>query len=199
MIILILLLILLVLYIWYKISQRIKVNRIQKFIKKNDKILDFGCGTCCTTAYLKKLGYKNIIGMDIENKSECLIPEIYNGINIPYPDKYFDTIICSFVLHHIKNYKNILNELLRVTKKNIIIYEDTPENWIDKKLTRLHSKSHWGQSYSSFNNKKEWIDIFKKLPVKIEYIKDVSRYEFPFGDYPYIYPVPATFFVLKNY
>ena len=92
-----------------------RINRIIKNININHKILDFGCGSCCYTKYLKDLGY-NITGIDVINEGTCLKPNIYNGKKIPYNDNYFDVVICSFVLHHIPDTFLALKECSRKLK-----------------------------------------------------------------------------------
>jgi SAM-dependent methyltransferase len=171
-----------------------RLYRILPYFKKTDKILDFGCGTCCHTKKLKELGY-NVVGLDIEDKSKCLSPELYDGKTIEYPDNHFDIIICSFVLHHIKYPEETLKELRRVGKK-IIIYEDIPESEIDYYFTNKHGESHWGNG--KFYNTKQWIDIFRKNGFDIKYVEDISRYEFPFSDKPWFYPIKKSLFIIEK-
>ncbi|MCL2369474.1 MAG: class I SAM-dependent methyltransferase [Alphaproteobacteria bacterium] len=40
----------------------------EKYINKTDKILDLGCGTGRTTINLFRLGYENIIGLDLSDR-----------------------------------------------------------------------------------------------------------------------------------
>ena len=173
-----------------------RINRIIKNININDKILDFGCGSCCYTKYLKDLGY-NITGIDVINEGTCFKPNIYNGKKIPYNDNYFDVVICSFVLHHIPDYKKIIKELIRVTKKFILIYEDTPISNIDYFFTKIHSLSSWGSCHKCFNTTEEWKKIFYNNSLNIIKYEKISRYECPFAQKPLFYPVPSTFFVLQ--
>ena len=196
-IMLLLLLILVILIFHYKNVYNIRLNRIIRYLKKTDKILDFGCGGCCETYKLKQLNY-NVQGLDVDNYGICLVPEIYDGKNINYSDNYFDVVICSFVLHHIPDFEYTLKELKRVTKKYILIYEDTPKNSIDIYLTKLHSKSDWGSCNHCFKTISEWTTIFTYLNLKIINIEEISRFEFPFAYCPLFYPVPCTFFVLEK-
>lgn len=45
---------------------------------------------------------------------------------IPFPEKIFDIVIANSVLEHIKNYKIVLDEMLRVLKDNGFIYIHIP-------------------------------------------------------------------------
>lgn len=70
----------------------------------------------------------------------CTYPEtinsplvnIYDGFPIPYADKSFDTTVVMFTLHHIPNNRRYLSEIFRVTKKRIIILEETYSNVFQK-------------------------------------------------------------------
>ena len=58
--------------------------------------------------------------------------ELYNGSIIPYPDKSFDTTIIVFTLHHIPHSKQYFQEIMKVTKKRIIVLEETYDNIFQK-------------------------------------------------------------------
>lgn len=185
----------LITYFIYNSSKRL--NRIINFINKNDRILDFGCGRCCQTYKLKQLGY-NVQGIDINNHGVCMTPKLYDGININYPDNYFDIVICSFVLHHIPTFKNTLKELKRITKKYILIYEDTPKTKFEYALTSIHGNSNWGKCNRCFKTTDKWISIFNGLGFDLVFVDKISGMEFPFADHPWFYPVSRTFFVIKK-
>ena len=90
-------------------------------------------------------------------------------------------------------------KLKRVTKRYLIITEDTPQNGIDDYFCKLHAGSDWGKCKSCFLSAEEWSKLFtEKYGLKIVKRIDVSRYEYPFADKPFIYPVPATTFVLQT-
>ena len=72
---------------------RIRDLKIAKYLKKDDKILDAGCGTGVTLDKLNERGFKNLYGCDIEpltNKHQIKNCSI---TNLEYPDNYFDGII----------------------------------------------------------------------------------------------------------
>jgi ubiquinone/menaquinone biosynthesis C-methylase UbiE len=97
-------------------------------------ILDVGSGTGRVINFFnnKKTGIK-IIGIepvqklrDIGYNSGISKNQLINGdgLNIDYPDNSFD-LVCEFgVLHHVKNHKQMVDEMLRVSKKAIFISDN---------------------------------------------------------------------------
>lgn len=102
-------------------------QRILAFsIKKNDKVLDLGCGDGLNIEIFKELGIKNVVGVDI---SEKLIKqakqknpntEFYVGSadNLPFKNNSFDVVFVDSVFHHIIDYDLTVKEIKRVLKKN---------------------------------------------------------------------------------
>ncbi|CAN5552585.1 hypothetical protein BH10BAC5_BH10BAC5_09610 [soil metagenome] len=103
-------------YHHYKLPQYIFKNLPED---KNAKILDLGCGLGQTLNELKKLGYKNISGIDISDESvkamnNLKIPitkvndiaEFANSTSNSSSEKY-DFLIMSHVLEHIEKNKMI--------------------------------------------------------------------------------------------
>jgi ubiquinone/menaquinone biosynthesis C-methylase UbiE len=98
-----------------------------------DTVLDFGAGTCWTSALLNRMGVRTIsldvsrtalkIGkeevfqFDKRQKME-LNPSFiaYNGRRIPLVDGSVDRILCFEAFHHIPNQQEILNEMYRVLR-----------------------------------------------------------------------------------
>lgn len=89
--------------------------RYKDFLK--EKILDVGCGD----GYLKKYLDKNTkyTGIDIVGN-----PDIFVNLEkekIPYPDNFFDCVVCADVLEHLDNIHQVFDELIRVSKKYVIV------------------------------------------------------------------------------
>jgi arsenite methyltransferase len=56
---------------------------------------------------------------------------------LPFPDKCFNVIVCSFVLHHVgKEWRKALKEIVRVLKKNgkLVISEISWGPWSKKNM-----------------------------------------------------------------
>lgn len=105
--------------------------------KKYDRYLDIGAGTGHLTKEIANLVQaKKVVGLDVEEWAEYKdqdrmdFVKIYDGRTIPYPDNYFDLVSMIFTIHHIPNHQRIINEAIRVTKKNgtILIVEHDVRN-----------------------------------------------------------------------
>jgi len=91
-------------------------------------ILDVGCGTGyllrAITACRKEQFHK-IVGVDFVRPTELETDDIefiQAPIEcLPFPDKSFDTVICTHVLEHILDYRAAIRELRRVAAKRLII------------------------------------------------------------------------------
>lgn len=71
--------------------------------------------------------------------------------NLPYGDNSFDTVICSDVLEHIGPHKQSVAELLRVSKKKVIITAPA-YRWLYSKYDALlgHKRRYHAEDFSGF-------------------------------------------------
>jgi len=102
------------------------VKEIEPLLSKG-KILKVGVGLGYSS-YFISLSNKNLVNLDIQKQETNgfgLKIRLYGGKIIPYPDNYFDSVVCSYTLHHAENKFILLSELIRVANKNIIIVEET--------------------------------------------------------------------------
>lgn len=106
----------------------------EKYLNKNDYILDLGCGAGRTTFALYNLGYKNIIGVDIaeklieyaknysEDNNVNIDFEVGDATKLRFDDNTFDVVIFSYngmqCIPGEENRKNVLKEVHRVLKPN---------------------------------------------------------------------------------
>lgn len=98
---------------------------IKKFIK-NKRVLDAGCGFGYGVDYLSKYA-KEIIGVDLityvvewakkhyrRKNSQFLLSDI---AHLDFPDNSFDAVCLLEVVHHTRNYQEVLKEMRRVLKE----------------------------------------------------------------------------------
>lgn len=99
-----------------------------------EKLLDVASGPGLLTKELgKRLSKAQIFGIDtsisalkIAKKNCQKLTNVKflraNAARIPFADDFFDVVVCKDSLHHFHNLRTTINEMLRVTKQNGLIY-----------------------------------------------------------------------------
>ncbi len=136
-----------------------KLN-IEKYLK-GQRVLNVGCGH--ENELFDESWPETLIGFDI---SQAFISHIrrnalgsyYIGSadQIPFPDKYFDTSLIFFVLHHLPfEMDRAMQEVKRVTRHHVIIYDHKLNNQIFKSMIQ---RLYWTtfDSGKKYNTIKEW-------------------------------------------
>ncbi len=147
---------------------------IGEFLKKNERVLDIGAGSCTNTEFLKKRGMK-MTPLDVRNISVIrhIKPVLYDGKTIPFKKNSFDVALILSVLHHTPDPEKIIREAKRVAKR-LIIMEDIYYGWVDKLVTHildsLSNLEFFGHPHSNRTDE-QWQKLFRKLKLKIKKIK----------------------------
>ena len=121
-----------------KLKELILNNGVkQKFFlsfQKESRVLELGCGIGRNAMFIKN-HYNNIEyhGVDILNKEKVDEYIDYKNCNLennklPYKDNYFDKIIFTHVIEHLKDPLSLGSEINRVLKSGGKIYVEAP-NW----------------------------------------------------------------------
>lgn len=138
-----------------------------EYIKKNEKLLDLGCGNGRLYKMLKKLSI-DYIGIDISEelikKAKENNPEVNfivgSALDLPFKNEIFDKVISIAVLHHIPSYKlriKFMEEGYRVLKKDGCMILTVWNLWSNK-LAR--AKYFWSIIKKVLFNKNDIGDIF---------------------------------------
>ena len=148
---------------------------------KNIDILDAGCGSGLVGLELKKYGYNKITGVDFSQEMLNLIPvNIYKKLELidlneklKYEDNFYDAITCvgTFTYGHVK--AHVLDEMLRIIKKNGLICFTINEGIyleykFDRKIEQLSNDKSWKVidfskcSYIINKHIEAWLCIAKK-------------------------------------
>lgn len=111
--------------------------KYQKYLK--ERVLDVGC----REKNLKKYLDKNVeyVGIDIAGDPDVHV-DLEKG-SIPFENNSFECVVCADVLEHIDNIHKIFNELVRVSRKYIVI--SLPNNWNVVKVPVISGKSELKQ------------------------------------------------------
>ncbi len=127
--------------------------------KSVDSILDVGCGEGFTLNRLKGKGIgKRLEGIEHSIDAIELGKKIYPDIKItqgsiydlPYQDNSFDLVLCTEVLEHLEDPKKGLEELIRVSKKYLVISVPNEPFFMFAQFVR-------GKNWSRFGNDIEHI------------------------------------------
>ncbi len=174
---------------FYKIIN--KFNSVAK-INPKKKLLDVGCGSGFTSYILSKASKVEVKAIDIYDKGEEIqyvfkekgkteqrklwsnieknCPNLdfsfYDGVHIPFEDKYFDYVFLHAVVEHIPNNisDDVIRDIDRVLKPGgMVIVARTPNKYsITEHLIRSHEVLY---------TKKELIDLFSSFSKPIFYTK----------------------------
>jgi len=112
------------------------------------KVLDLGCGGGFTCEFLARRGAfvsgidrsKNCIQAAKKHADKNNLSIDYqNGIaeNLPYPDNFFDAVICVDVLEHVSDLKKTIFEIYRVLKPGGFFGFDTINRTFQSRLIML--------------------------------------------------------------
>lgn len=137
----------------------------EDYLKKGDRILDFGCGLGGVSEKLVSDGY-DVVSLDVRDISLTGVkPVIYDGKKIPFKNDSFDVVLVLAVLHHTPDPEKLLKEVGRVAEK-IVLLEDVYDGWFGKYITfffdSLFNLEFFGYPHSNKSDK-EWKECFKKL------------------------------------
>jgi len=158
----------------YPVRNKYLADYLSKFVSHGDSLLDIGCAEGTIPYLMSQKKNVTVHGADVYFKSEPIIPFIqYEGYTLPFKDKQFNYSMAVDVLHHCKDIKGTLQEMMRVSHC-IIIKDHYYKNGWDRFLLKLFDISAnipYGVNIL-FNFKKweEWEQIFKELNLNYSYI-----------------------------
>lgn len=92
-------------------------------IGRADSLLDIGCGDGTVAQAIGAIvGATRVAGVDVMVRPEVAIEVTrYDGVVLPFPDRSFDAVVISDVLHHCEDPSAVLREALRVAKVAVAI------------------------------------------------------------------------------
>ena len=145
-------------------------------LNRNVRILEVGSNNGNQLLLLKKMGFKNLYGIEVNSyavefsKRRCKGINIIEGsaFDIPFKDKYFDLVFTSGVLIHIhpKDIKKAMKEICRCSSKYIWGFEYYADRY-DKIIYRGHENLLWKTNFKDI-----YLNLFNRLmPVKEKKLK----------------------------
>ncbi|HHY00137.1 MAG TPA: methyltransferase domain-containing protein [Methanothermobacter sp.] len=149
--------------------------------KSLGKVLDVGCGDGTILYMLQKDFEIEPYGIDIsinaanKAKERGIKTKISNLNNeIPFPEKYFNAVICADVLEHLFSPETALQEIYRVSKEDALIIFSIPNiGHLKNRIQFLLGKNiteppFQVKSHIRFWNQKSFVKLLKENGFKME-------------------------------
>jgi ubiquinone/menaquinone biosynthesis C-methylase UbiE len=140
--------------------------------KEGERILDIACGGGVLSLKIAEKGCE-VYGVDLSKDAikyaehlaerEGITCEFVVGSaeDLPYPDGYFDKVICSSSLEHFKDDIRALKEMHRVLKPNgsVVLTTDSFNYPISEELKEMHREIAYVVNYYTLETLKERFEI----------------------------------------
>lgn len=167
--------------------------------KEFNRILDIGCARA---GLLKALRIPQVCytGFDISramiNQNKKDYPraswDIGDATGLPYNDNSFDVVVCSNVLIHIKNWKQALDECLRVSNKYILL---VIRNKIGQTKYSMQTTNGYTVPYNIFG--KDFWEYLRQTPC-FDYIESKKIFMNLGKCVKYYFPIWTTTLLVKT-
>lgn len=128
---------------------------------KPDTILDAGCGEGITFKKLQDRGIgKKLVGFDSLDRAIIIGKKLYPKLHleqgdiykIKSPDSAYDVVICSEVLEHLERPEDALKELVRVSKRYIVLSVPNEPMFMLGNFLRGKNLKRWGNDIEHINH-----------------------------------------------
>jgi ubiquinone/menaquinone biosynthesis C-methylase UbiE len=187
---------------WRRERRRRQVGRafdmameVARLIPHHSQVLDVGCGNGYIAHHLSALMGKNVVGIDVGERSAAPISYLrYDGAHFPARDASVDVVLFCYVLHHTRDAFNVLLEARRVLRDGgcIVVYEDMPLTLWDRAVCKSHDVQ-WRRRTGActFRRPSEWRAVFELAGFEVIRERTLSRWR------NLTHPVSRSFYLLK--
>jgi len=167
-------------------------RQIREMVGKGG-ILDVGCGDGKVAAAFRTPD-RPVQLIDVVNYNATALPfQLYDGRNIPFPDKSFDYSFLITVLHHCDDPLQVLREAKRVTRKRIIVEESVYLNEPNRRFNMFfdwfyNRILHDGVNVPfNFNTPEGWEEVFRSEGLVVSSSADIGLDQVTVPEYHWIY------------
>jgi SAM-dependent methyltransferase len=146
------------------------VRRLAPWLESGETFLDLGAGTGLLSRRLARwTGAQPTLSdlFEFDNRIDLPFVRQTDPLRVPVPDRSFDVVLMTFVLHHIPKWEDqlvVAAEAMRIARKRVLVMEDTPFNKVDLVFNKgwdwLLNWRHGVPKPFTFRAKEEWSDIF---------------------------------------
>jgi SAM-dependent methyltransferase len=112
------------------VTDPLRCNYIKKSLQEagnRKNLLDLGCGVK-PYKYIYSTCVEKSVGIDVAHSPHALesVDIIYDGKNIPFPNREFDIVLCTEVMEHVPDPVHFLSEINRVLQPGGALIMTTP-------------------------------------------------------------------------
>jgi ubiquinone/menaquinone biosynthesis C-methylase UbiE len=140
-----------------------KLSSIKEMLPnvEHSRILEVGAGNGYYSYYLEKTSqefWATDFSENMIRRNPCHHKMVANTYALPFRDNSFDIIFETFMLHHLEYINNALAEMVRVTKKYIVILEPNALNpwmWLFALVKKSERKAVKFTRYFLYNKVRE--------------------------------------------
>jgi len=138
-------------YWWHKAMRKFFNIFLRKYIGRNNKILDIGCGTGAQFPLLARYG--EVWGVDISDEAvhysrlRGVAREVLKADAgaLPFASATFDAVVCSDLLYHasVADDQKVLAEIYRVLKpRGWLFLKEASYDWLRSRMDELVHTKH---------------------------------------------------------
>jgi len=169
---------------WYDQESRKRMKFVRDMIwndfKPDQKLLDIGCYKAFLSTLL--LSYVKYYGIDFKRYQPMIPVKIQNlntNIKLPFPNRYFNIIVCSGILEHLFYPNKIMKEIKRVLKDDGIVVISLPneKNLLARinllmgkeppSIEEQETKHHW---IFTPETSRKWVSKYFKIKEEHPYV-----------------------------
>ena len=143
------------------------------YLGRGEAWLEIGAGSGLVARALQEASGARLTLVDVVDYNQSGLPlQTYDGLHLPYADNTFDHSLFLFVLHHTPDPLPVLREALRVSRRSVLVVENSVEGAVRQRLTRAidsipHLRYGVPICYRA-QSAKAWQSLFEQLPVRTE-------------------------------
>ena len=133
------------------------------------RVLDVGCDVATLRGLLPEADY---VGVDIGGEPDVRL-DLERTEALPFADGSFDCVVCLDVLEHLDNLHRIFDELIRVSRRHVLV--SLPNNWANARRPVGRGKGaigHYGLPADPPADRHKW---FFGLSEGVGFLRERSR------------------------
>ena len=129
---------------------------LESDLENVESVLDVGCAAGGSYSFCLEANYSlNYTGIDVSESLISMASEIhtdatfihYEGYSLPFPENHFDIVFSLGVLHHLRHWKSIIEQMVKLSKKYTIFDLRLTDNETLDEPNEYYQKIAFGEKW----------------------------------------------------